>query len=417
MNGDPVPPRPAFSACGIELEYMIVDRESFDVRALADRVLLGADGHPVNDVERGSFGWSNELAAHVLEIKNNDPGLPLPSLVEGFAAETAEIDRRLRNLGARLMPGAIHPWMDPRHETRLWPHEYAEIYRAYDRIFDCRRHGWANLQSMHVNLPFAGEDEFVRLHAALRLVLPILPALAASSPVADGRTTPFLDYRMDCYRRNAERMPSMTGDVIPEVIGSEAEYRRLILAPLHRDIAPLDPDGVMDGEWLNARGAIARFDRNAIEVRVIDTQERPRADIAIAAATFAVARACFEQRLGAGELEDPLPTGRLSAILDACSRDGEAAVIDDQHYLARFGVRGRCSARELWGQLIETTLFAGPGERALWGGPLELILDRGTLARRILDALRGDAGRGRLAAVCRRLCECLERDEAFTGID
>ncbi len=417
MSVNAVLPRPAFSACGIELEYMIVDRESFDVRALVDRVLLDADGRPVNDVARGSFGWSNELAAHVLEIKNEDPGLPLPLLVEGFAVETAEVNRRLRDLGARLMPGAIHPWMDPRRETHLWPHEYAEIYQAYDRIFDCRRHGWANLQSMHVNLPFAGEDEFVRLHAALRLLLPILPALAASSPVADGRITPFLDYRMDCYRRNAERMPSMTGDVIPEPVGSEAEYRRLILAPLHRDIAPLDPDGVMDGEWLNARGAIARFDRNAIEIRVIDTQERPRADIAIAAATFAVARACFEQRLGAGEPDDPLPTGRLSAILDACSHDGEAAVIDDQHYLARLGVRGRCTARELWGQLLEITLFAEPGGRSLWGGPLGLILERGTLARRILDALRGDTRHARLQAVCRRLCECLERDEAFTGVD
>ena len=53
----------------------------------------------------------------------------------------------------------MHPWMDPRAAS-LWPHEYGEVYAAYDRIFDCRRHGWANLQSVHLNLPFADEREF-----------------------------------------------------------------------------------------------------------------------------------------------------------------------------------------------------------------------------------------------------------------
>src|SRR5665811_1134453 len=93
----------------------------------------------------------------------------------------------LETMGAQLMPGAMHPWMDPHSETRLWLGDNAVIYGAYDRIFDCKSHGWANLQSMHVNLPFADDNEFARLHAASRLVLPILPALAASSPIAEDK--------------------------------------------------------------------------------------------------------------------------------------------------------------------------------------------------------------------------------------
>ena len=84
------------------------------------------------------------------------------------------------------MPTGMHPWMDPAREFELWPHGDREIYAAFDRIFDCRGHGWANLQSMHLNLPFADDDEFGRLHAAIRALLPLLPALAASSPFADG---------------------------------------------------------------------------------------------------------------------------------------------------------------------------------------------------------------------------------------
>ena len=99
----------------------IAELRSLDVRPIADELLRSADGQWSNDVERGEFGWSNELASHLVEVKNNDPRQPLASLRAGFEAELAEIGTRLDRLGARLMPGAMHPWMDPRRETRLWP--------------------------------------------------------------------------------------------------------------------------------------------------------------------------------------------------------------------------------------------------------------------------------------------------------
>jgi glutamate---cysteine ligase / carboxylate-amine ligase len=101
------------------------------------------------------------------------------------------------------MAGGMHPWMDPVRETQLWPHAQSEIYRAYDRIFGARSHGWANVQSTHINLPFAGDQEFARLHAALRPIVAILPAISAASPYADGRAPGPLDYRMEAYRSNA----------------------------------------------------------------------------------------------------------------------------------------------------------------------------------------------------------------------
>ena len=76
--------------------------------------------------------------------------------------------------------------MNPLTETVIWPHDNNEIYSLYDKIFDCRGHGWSNLQSVHINLPFKDELEFRKLHSAIRLLLPIIPALSASSPFADG---------------------------------------------------------------------------------------------------------------------------------------------------------------------------------------------------------------------------------------
>src|SRR5690606_7705226 len=113
----------------------------------------------------------------------------------------------LAPMGAMLMPTAMHPWFDPATETRLWPHEYSPVYETYNRIFGCQGHGWSNLQSMHVNLPFANDEEFARLHAAIRLALPILPALAASSPLVEGRVTGLADSRLDFYRFNSRRLP------------------------------------------------------------------------------------------------------------------------------------------------------------------------------------------------------------------
>jgi len=217
-------PLRAFSRYGIELEYMIVDSESLAVKPIADALLRKITASASTEVDTGRIAWSNELVLHVVEVKNPSPQARLEGLAAGFQDEIQRIDGLLAEFGARLMPGAMHPWMNPATETQLWPHEHEAIYRTYDRVFDCRAHGWANIQSMHVNLPFADDEEFARLHAAVRLLLPILPALAASSPVADGRARDDLDFRLACYRLHPARVPSLIGRFIPDNAFSRADY-------------------------------------------------------------------------------------------------------------------------------------------------------------------------------------------------
>lgn len=400
---DGPPPLPAFSAVGIELEYMIVDRDRLSVAPIADR-LLGTGG----DVERGVLGWSNELAMHVIEIKNRQPSASLDLLPDAFQNEVRHINRLLQPMGARLMPGAMHPWMDPRREMRLWSHDNAAIYRSYECLFDTRTHGWANLQSMHINLPFADDREFARLHAAIRMTLPILPALAASSPFADGRRTGFDDYRMHVYCDNAAAFPSIAGMVIPETITSRDAYHQRILAPMYRAIAPHDPEQVLQHEWLNSRGAIARFERNAIEMRVIDTQECPRADLSIAAATVAVVRMLYDTGKDALAAQQEISTSTLATLLQRCIRDSDRALIDDPHYLRLLGFpETRCSAGELWSCLIERISLAD-------NEVLRTILQHGPLARRLLRAVGEEDSPARLREVYRQLCDCLNEASLFT---
>ena len=401
----------AFEGCGIELEYALVRRDSLDVAPVADEALrlLSGDGTIPCDVRRGMFGWSNELTLHVVELKNADPTIPMDLLASRFQFEVREMNAALAAFGVKLMPTGMHPWMDPRHETRLWPHANAEIYRAYDRIFDCRSHGYANLQSMHVNLPFASDTEFARLHDAVRMVLPILPALAASSPFVEGRRASALDYRLVAYRTNARKVPQITGGMVPEHCGCPREYERDVLEPMYAAIAGHDAHGLLRHEWLNARGAIPRFDRGAIEIRVLDTQECPRMDVGLAALVMDLVQAMSERRLSARAPGTPLATPVLVDVLEACIHDAESARIDHSEYLQALGVRSSsCLAGALWDSIGERLEVLQTPRRALWRAPLAHVLARGTLARRLVEIAGRHPSRARLHRTYGALCDALE---------
>ncbi|MBW2542633.1 MAG: glutamate--cysteine ligase [Deltaproteobacteria bacterium] len=402
-----------FEGFGVELEYMIVDPVELSVRPIADALLHSVAGAYESEIENGDVAWSNELALHVFELKTNGPAPALVGLAEAFQRNVCEIDERLAPLGGSLLPGATHPWMDPASEFVRWPHEYGEIYAAFDRIFSCVGHGWSNLQSVHLNLPFAGDEEFGRLHAAIRVLLPILPALAASSPIMDGAPTGLMDTRLSVYRSNAQRVPSVSGQVIPEPVFDIRSYHSEILERIYRDLEPHDPEGILRHEWVNARGCIARFDRNAIEIRVLDTQECPAADMAVVAAATAVTRGLVDEALSSGAAQRGIQTANLVRILGETTRDADGARIDDPEYLALFGWRnGACSAGELWQSLIENCV-ARDAVAAPCIGPLETILAEGCLARRILRRLGGGFDRDRLHGVYRELADCLAVGEPF----
>jgi carboxylate-amine ligase len=394
---------------------MIVDAGTLAVRPIAD-ALLGAVGSGFErEVNLGDVAWSNELALHVIEMKTGGPAPSLDGLGDLFQAQVGRMEAILQPLGARLMPTGMHPWMDPYRELVLWPHEDDIIYRTFDRIFDCRGHGWANLQSMHINLPFDGDDELGRLHAAIRVALPILPALAASSPVADGKLTGFHDFRMEVYRTNAPQVPSIMGVVIPEPVFTRAEYEGQLLQRIYDDIAPHDPEGILQDEWVNARGCIARFDRDSLEIRVLDTQECPRADIAVAGAVIALVRSLVAEAHASDATLRTWHHDRLAGILRAIIRDADDAVLDDAEYLALFGFPDRrCHARDLWQHLIETVVAREPGYPA-WAAPLATFLEQGCLARRITRALGHEVTPERLRQVYGQLSDCLRHGALFVS--
>lgn len=402
-----------FEGYGVEMEYMIVDRDTLNVLPISDRLLEKSAGKIVNEISQNGTAWSNELVLHVIEIKTNGPATELNGLGNAFQSQTDEINRQLESFNAKLMPGAIHPWMDPFSEVRLWPHEYNPIYESYNRIFDCRGHGWANVQSTHLNLPFYGDEDFEKLHAAIRLILPLIPALAASSPIADSKIKAWLDYRMEAYRTNSAKIPSITGKIVPEQVYSEAEYREQIFDTMYRDIAPYDKDGILQDEWLNSRGAMSRWDRNAIEIRVIDIQENPASDIAILEWIVNLAKGLVSAEWSSLEEQKSWHENDLYDILMSTIRFGEKAEIQNKKFLSLFGVTDRTMqagdlCRFIYKRLESEYLFTKESKSVL-----DLIFEEGPLARRILNALPAKFTQNELFTVYNKLSECLNRGTSF----
>lgn len=408
---------PLFSAFGIELEYMIVKRDSLDVAPVADQLIKQVAGEYANEIDNGEIAWSNELVSHVIELKTNGPAVSLKTLPAAFLQNLQQINELLGEMDACLMPTGMHPWMNPYRETVLWPHDNREIYDTYNRIFNCEGHGWSNLQSMHINLPFANDKQFAVLHSAIRVLLPILPALAASSPIVESRYTGKMDTRLETYRMNSVRIPSITGQVIPDVMNSKEEYRTKILEPMYQDISEYDPHKILQDEWLNSRGAIARFDRNAIEIRVLDTQETPMADLAITAFVIETLKNLSSFEWSDTNQQNLLSTRMLSSLFLNTITSAEQTIIDDRAYLRVFDFPDKKASTQDLLVYLREAIDMEDHLPAAANSIIDVIIKQGPLARRVIQATGTDVKKSRLQETYRVLCNCIDKGTLFTGID
>ncbi|HCM75296.1 MAG TPA: glutamate--cysteine ligase [Cytophagales bacterium] len=403
-----------FQGYGIELEYMLVDKDTLAVKPVTDELLKHELGEYGSDFENGIVTWSNELVLHVIELKSTEPESNFNALENGFAENVKRINAILDKWNAMLMPTAAHPFMDPLKETKLWPHDNNEVYQIYDKIFNTQGHGWSNLQSTHLNLPFYDDEEFAKLHAAVRIVLPILPALCASSPILDGKLTGMVDTRLKYYKTNQARIPSITGKVIPEALFSKRNYLNSIYEKIKADIAPFDPDHVLNPIWVNSRGAIPRFDRGSIEIRLMDIQECPSADMAIISLVIETIKAFVSEKFISLDEQMKMKTDPMALLFEKCMVTGQQTQVNMPEYLAAFGIKnGPVSAIDIWKKVMDKLTKSGNTSLQNLNRELSVIFNEGTLSDRIVKSLAGDLSEKAIKTTYLRLCGCLEQNKMF----
>ena len=383
-------------------------------RCLVEDVLRHLAGRPVSDVESDGVGFSNELAAHVLEVKTIEPVRDLARAEARLVRGVRRFARVLRDeFGGRLLPTGMHPFMRP-GDTALWPRAGRRIYDAYARVFPIREHGWLNVQSSQINLPFGSENETVLLHNAIACILPYLPALAASSPLVEGRPGPCIDNRLAFYQSNQRRMPVIAGRVVPEYMTSYDQYRRDVLQPIYRALDGVEGGERLQHEWVNSRGVIPRFDRKALEIRILDLQECVKMDVAVAAFVRAALKGVV-RRLREGSLKLPEHRTLVEDFGAVVAHGSLARVRAAPLRPAASSRRWTSSPIAVLELLLEfAALEATRSDRVY----LDLIADRlrvGNLSERILRAVsRGVRGHAQRRHAIRRvygeLVDCLERN-------
>jgi glutathione synthase/RimK-type ligase-like ATP-grasp enzyme/gamma-glutamyl:cysteine ligase YbdK (ATP-grasp superfamily) len=405
-----------FEVAGMELEYPTVDRD-LNVVSLVEPAFRVLAGRGTSDVDLGAVGFSNEIADHVFEIKTQ---APMRSLADAEAALAEGIQRFSAVLhaefGARLLPTGMHPWFDPR-KGKLWTRSGLRVYTTYARLFDVRTHGWMNVHAAHLNLPLGREVDAVAMHTAAALLIPYLPALAASSPMYDGELQPAVDGRLAWILEHQARIPESCGELVPEYVEGFGDYRKRILAPMYRALDRLPDTGAIRHEFFNTRGAILRFARRAMEIRVLDTQECVKMDVAVAAFVRSALKH-LTQRVAAGRVELP-DHAVLVEDFRACIADGSAARVRAPHLDVERDGEGRAEVKDVLRHLLSCGRRTVRRDEAPYLDLAARMVETGTLSERIRAAVApaSDADDETFTEAARRvyieLIDCLEANEPW----
>jgi gamma-glutamyl:cysteine ligase YbdK (ATP-grasp superfamily) len=266
---------------GPEHEYSLVDKD-LKVLPITDKIIKDYCGRMVNFIELPNFTFGKEMQLHVMEIKANQPFKSPSEFEETMHSAVLSLSEIVEKYGANLLGTGMHPLMNL-NDTVVWPHYHRKIYREYSKIFNLKQHGWLNIQSFHLNLPYQKEADAIQIHNQLANLCAYLPAISASSPIFEGKTGPDLDNRLQFYKVNQKEVPSVTGNVIPQYAAALTQYKLDVIERYSTDLANAGVGKtLLHREWVNSRGLIFRFDRSALEIRVIDEQECVKSDVALA---------------------------------------------------------------------------------------------------------------------------------------
>jgi gamma-glutamyl:cysteine ligase YbdK (ATP-grasp superfamily) len=286
---------------GPEHEFSLVNKE-LQALPILDKVIKDFCGRVINFVELPKFTFGKELQLHVMEIKAKAP-FKSPLLFEETMqnAVATLLDFLGKKYHGHLLGTGMHPLLRL-EETSVWPHRHRKIYQEFGKVFNLKQHGWLNIQSFHLNLPYSNEENGILLHNLLAGLCAYLPAISASSPICEGAIGPNVDNRLFFYKVNQREVPSVTGDVIPEPVSSFDQYRKEVIGRYSQDLAKAGAGKtILSKEWVNSRGVIFRFDRKALEVRVIDEQECVKSDVGLSCFIRAALRGLIAERVA------PLP--------------------------------------------------------------------------------------------------------------
>lgn len=289
---------------GLEEELIIIDPRTREVAPAAQRVLKEFREHGQGRTGAGTASGEvdQELFRHQLETRTD----PTHDVAEAFAQLVAA--RRTAGEAARatdLATAACGMVPLGGEQTAVSPDDrYRSMVETYGEV---ARHG--GTCGMHVHVDVASEEEGVAVLDRIAPWLPVLLALSANSPFANGRDTGYASWRSQVWTRWPSAGPT-------EPFGSVEGYREV--RQLLLDSGAARDDGML---YFDARLSVHQ---PTVEIRVCDTCTDP----AEAALVAALARGLVETAARDWAAGHDLPRWRAEALRAAHWRAARFGLAD-----------------------------------------------------------------------------------------
>ena len=219
--------------------------------------------------------------------------------------------------GAAVMAASTHPFA----KWQLQATTAKERYVQFEATFQDNVRRFL-IGGMHIHAGFADADTRIRVMTAIRRHLPLLHALSASSPFADGRETGFKSWRLTL-------VGGLPRTGMPGPLGSRAEYDRLVAEYRRRDF-------IGDGSelWWDIRPS---HSYPTIEMRICDVCTQVEDAVSIAALYASLIRWLVRQ-----DRDGALPPEPLTEI-----------IAEDRWIAQRYGVFAFFGSREGTGTRVD----------------------------------------------------------------
>ena len=288
---------------GIEEEFFLVDPDSRDLLADPDvRIFELCDARRgphkiVREYLRAQIETNSRVCESVAEVR---AALLETRRVVIHAAET---------YGAAVMAASTHPFADWRAQAPTPRERYERFTVTYQE--SVRRF---LIGGMHVHAGFGDPDSRIRVMTAMRRYLPILHALAASSPFNEGHETGFKSYRLNL-------LGNLPRTSLPGPLRSRAEFDQLVADYRRMDF-------ISDGSelWWDIRPS-SKFP--TVEMRICDVCARIDDAMCIVALYASLIRWLLRQDR-AGALPPEPPTEIIAENRWLAQRYGVLAFFGDE---------------------------------------------------------------------------------------
>ncbi|EAR49856.1 glutamate--cysteine ligase family protein [Oceanicola granulosus HTCC2516] len=241
---------------GIEEEYLVVDRDSMELRAVPETMLAAAK-------ERLHDHVSPEMRDCMIEI-----GTPVCTDIGEARGHLRELRRALADIaeghGLAIVAASCHPFGNPEAHSTGKGQRYDDI--AHDigglarRLMTC---------GMHVHVG-CGEDDELRMDLMRQIgwFLPLVLGLSASSPYWKGEDTQLASWRLSVFS-------SLPRAGLPPEFDSWAAYRRAVDIMVNAGVIE-DATKI----WWDVRPSEAW---PTLEVRIADVMPRLEEALSVAA--------------------------------------------------------------------------------------------------------------------------------------